>query len=172
MYYANAEERKFRQTRRRRERSAARTKEVRDERDSRLAQLNSSLQAALNGGNDQVACAMYEKFANDFHHGRQCTDAVSLKLISALQREKKWDASVPVMVHLLEKHAPEKTVAIRLNLAKTLIAKTDQPRQGLAVLSKLPQESMNTKHQELVDKLHSLAKQKKGDSVEIDIQDW
>jgi len=172
VYYADAEERKFRQTQRRRERSAARTKEVRDELDGRLSQLNSSLEAALNGGNDQVACAMYEKFVNDFHHGRKCTDAVSLKLISALQRQKKWDASIPVMVQLLEKHAPEKTVAIRLNLAKTLIARTDQPRQGAAVLSKIPQTGLQAKHQELVAKLHTLAKQKKGDSVEIDIQDW
>ena len=94
-------------------------------------------------------------------------------MISALQRQEQWETSIPIIVNLLGQYPAEKTVAIRLNLAKTLIAKTDQPQQGLAVLKKLPLQRMDEKQQVFVKKLAKLAKQKQeAGAVELDIHDW
>lgn len=173
VYFANADERKERQTRRRRERSAAKTTLVRNETKERLAHLDNSLQDALIAGNDRVVCTLYEKYSPDFLQGARLSDAHCLKLVSTLQREQQWAASIPIVVQLLGKHPPEKTTAIRLNLAKTLIAKTDQPRQGLAVLKKISMDQLAEKQKTLVGKLVRLAKQKQSEgAVEFDIHDW
>ncbi len=63
-----------------------------------------------------------------------------LDVVKALQQQKKWEASVPLLVELLSRLSLEQSINVRLKLAQILIQITEQPRQALAVLTKIPKE--------------------------------
>ena len=76
------------------------------------------------------------------------------------------------MVELLRRFPAERTIAARLKLAQILLQVTDQPRQAVAVLKKLPPQ-LSAKQLQQRNQLARLAKKSLADgSLEVEIQDW
>ncbi len=108
-----------------------------DQQRLRIAQ---SISDAVAAGQFHAASAIYEKFANELQAGKSLSDQQVLDVVKALQQQKKWEASVPLLVELLSRLSLEQSINVRLKLAQILIQITEQPRQALAVLTKIPKE--------------------------------
>ncbi len=173
LYHATYEEQKFRQSKRRRDRQAAKVKEARSEESGKLRRLDQSLTDAIESGNPKVAVAMYFKFANRFDEGERLSGRAAMGLVSALQQEGEWEATIPVIARMLKKYPVAKTTSLRLNLAQVLIKRTNQPKQAIAVLRKISREALTQPQISAFNNLAKEAKKKVAEgSFEGDIYDW
>ena len=173
LFHSSHEEQKFRQSKRRRDRAAAKVKSDRKDETSRLSQLDQSLTGAVESGNQQVIVAMYRKFIHEFDEGIRLPAKTAMGLASALQRAGDWEASIPILAKMLQKYPASKTTTLRLNLAQVLIQRTGSPKQALAVMKKIDRERLNAKQVQLFNRLVKAARSRIANgSVEFDIQDW
>jgi len=149
----------------------AQLKEDKEERDRDLQRKLDSLANAVKAEQARPAIAIYTKYASEFHQGKRLPNIILQKLISMLHASKEWEASIPLMVELLTRYPNEKVSAARLKLSQILIQVTDQPKQAIAVLRKLPKE-LPPKQNQLRSKLAKLAKSKLAESYEVEVHDW
>ena len=96
----------------------------------------------------------------------------SLALIELLHQHKRWLESVPLVVDYLrrfEQHA----VALRMRLAQILVMQEEKPLQALAVLAKIPQQSLSPALAQRCEQIRKRAKflQSEG-AVEFEPEDW
>lgn len=147
-------------------------REAKAEHDQQRERILNSIQAAIDSDQPQAATALYHKFESELQRGKKIPAKTLTGLIGAISKQKKWDAVIPLLVELLQRNPPEKSSGARLKLAQILITATEQPRQGLAVLKKLPPD-LPEKHAALRNKLTKLAKRSLEEgSLEIEVHDW
>ncbi len=149
----------------------AELKEAKEEHEQGLKRKLEALSNAIKADQARPAIAIYTKFKSEFQQGKKLPNNVLQKLISLLHANKEWEDSIPLMVELLQRHPNEKVSGARLKLSQILIQITDQPKQAIAVLRKLPKE-LPPKQSQLRSKLARLAKSKLADSYEIEVHDW
>ena len=167
----DAKQEKIRTRSRDREKLEA-ARDAKAEHDEQRERIVGSIQAAIDGDQGKAAVALYHKFESELQRGKKIPTKTLTGLIGAVTKEKKWDASVPLLVELLQRHPPEKSTGARLKLAQILITATEQPRQGIAVLKKLPKQ-LPDKHAALRSKLVKAAKRSLAEgSLEIEVHDW
>lgn len=166
-----AKQEKIRNASRNREHLEA-VREAKAEQDEQRERIVNSIQSAVDGEQGQAAVALYHKFESELQRGKKIPTKTLTGLIGCLTKQQEWDAAIPLLVELLQRHPPEKSIVARLKLAQILITATDQPRQGIAVLKKLPQE-LPEKHAGVRGKLVKLAKKSLEEgSLEVEVHDW
>ena len=150
----------------------AEVKAAKEELDENRSRILASMTSALEAGQHAAATAIYTKFETDLQGGQKVPTKMLPTLVNAMHKQKQWEQSIPLLVELLKRLPSEKTVAARLKLAQILIGVTDQPKQGLVVLKKLPNE-LPDKQAALRRKLVKAAKTALADgSFEVEIKDW
>lgn len=156
--------------RNRKKRSAIR--EERDQREVDRKRIVGSVQSALDAGQYAAATSIYEKFQSDLQDGKRLPASTLLPLVVAMHKQKQWKESIPLLVELLQRQPNEKVIGPRLKLAQILIQITEQPRQGVAVLKKLP-ATLSDKQKQMRGKLARLAKASLAEgNYEVDVRDW
>ncbi len=98
-----------------------------------------AMQASIASGNPQVALKLLEKQQERFVGEDALSNEVLLSLIQGLHRQKKWEASVPLMTQVLQQSTGPETT-IRLQLAQILIQVLHKPGKALRILRELPQD--------------------------------
>ncbi len=105
-------------------------------------------------------------------HDWQLAEADLLQLIGALQHQRLWRESVPVMIEFLKKH-PANSDPVRIKLAHVLIAAERRPAQALKVLAKLNPALMMPALQNQVAQLEAQATAMRPQLPhEVADQDW
>ncbi|MFC1759381.1 rhomboid family intramembrane serine protease, partial [Planctomycetota bacterium] len=112
--------------------------EERDERAATQKRIITSIQSALEANQPAAATSIFAKFESDLQDGKKLPTPLLLPMVVAMHQRKQWRESIPLLVELLQRQPAEETVGPRLKLAQILIQVTEQPRQAVAVLKKLP----------------------------------
>lgn len=147
-------------------------REAKQQLEDERSRIVNSLQSALDQGQHAAAISIFHKYESELQRGKKLPSKMLPALIGAVTKQKKWDLAIPLLVELLQRHPPEKSSGARLKLAQILITGTDQPRQGIAVLKKLP-ETLSDKHVALRSKLVKAAKRSLAEgSLEVEVHDW
>jgi membrane associated rhomboid family serine protease len=95
-----------------------------------------------------------------------------LALIQQLQAAKRWSDSIPLLVEYL-RHFDQHAITMRLQLAQILVTAEEKPLQALAVLEKLPKESLPQAAQQRYEQISRKARQLQDEgAVEFEPQDW
>lgn len=150
----------------------AAVKEAKEERDQARATMLTSLRAALEAKQHAAAVGIYKKTSGDLQQGKKVPTQMLPLLINAVHKQQEWELSIPLLVELLQRPGGD-NARVRLKLAQILIQATDQPKQGIAVLKKLPVEALDDKQRLLRNKLAKAAKAALAEgSFEVEVKDW
>ncbi len=172
VYLMSSEQREKKRNKQRNQEHKQAAQEREQDRENAKNRILDSISSALECGNSAVAIAIYRKFVTELQGGRQLPNATLRSLISAMHGEKVWEESIPLLVELLRRESAERCIGARLRLAEILIHVGDRPRQGYAVLKKLP-SGLQPEQLLKRNKLAAAAKAKLADgSVEIEVHDW
>ncbi len=172
LYFTSEQQRQATREDRRTERLRDSTRQVRDEHRQQQQQISESIQQAVDANNSAAALAIYRKYAEKLRLNERLPPTLLAKLIGIHHGQQQWEASIPMMVVLLSRVPGKPTIAARLKLAQILLQVTDQPKQAVAVLRKLPAEldAAAERHKRQLLKIAKTALQ--DGSLEADIQDW
>lgn len=172
VYFASPEEQDRKRSEFRDRNKVAAVREAKEQRDQEVTQMVESITSALRAKQGPAAVAIYRKFESDLHRGKKLPPKLLPALISALHSQKQWEPSIPLLVLALQKFPADKTTRLRLTLAQILIQFTDQPKQAIAVLRKLPKQ-LSDKETSLRLKLAKKAKAAITEGTfEVDVHDW
>ncbi len=172
LHVLSADDLHKRRNRRHDERQRAEGEEMKAERRERIERLNRSIGYALQQEKYEAAMSIYEKYRSDFQNGRLLSDTALQQLAKFLQSQQQWKEVIPFYVEMLRRYPPEKTIDIRLRLAQILLQVTEQPKQAIAVLRKLPQQ-IGLAQAKRRDQLAQLASASLAEgSLEAHVQDW
>ena len=97
---------------------------------------------------------------------------VHKQLVRKLHEQGVWEPSLPLMVDYLRRY-PEGSTRMRLRLAQVLITKVERPAQGIRVLEKLPDGSLDDKLEAARRKLLRQAQiLRDSGAMELRTEDW
>ncbi len=133
--------------------------------------LNQTIQDALQSGQIVAAVAIYKKHRITLSDGARLNNKSLIGLAQAMQKAKEWELAVPLLVEWIRRLKPDRSIPLRLNLARILVQASERPKQALAVLKKLP-EGLNEEQRRLSLAISKRAKQAARESLEVEVHDW
>jgi membrane associated rhomboid family serine protease len=111
----------------------------------------------LQSGQPKLALAANQRLSHELP-GWRLPEPDLLALIRALRLEKLWVESIPAMVEYLS-HYSEKAVAIRLELARVLVAHQSRGVQAMKVLAKIDPSALDARQRQLFEACRARARQ-------------
>lgn len=168
---AGHEGRKVKKKKKRKPKTAADAQRESQQLEARRAAALEEVRRLLTAGQVRGAHALAKKISQTLD-GWQLPEEDSLKLITALNKERAWDESIEWMVDYLRRF-PERSVRVRLKLGQILVREKGRPAQGLRVLSKLGEVDLPASLVPLRRQLMAEAtKRQEQGAVELAAEDW
>ena len=128
------------------------------------------VQRLLDEGNAEEAHRLY---VNSSHGLGQwdLPEETLLGLITGLDREKRYDAVLPVMTNYVERY-PQGSILVRLKLAQLLLEREKRPAKAMRVIEMIEPAQLNERMQQALARMRTKAEQLAADDdTELELAD-
>ena len=124
----------------------------------------------IDEGNAPEAHQLYVNSSQRFGHW-DLPEATLLGLITGLDREKRYDAMLPMMSDYAKRY-PQGSVLVRLKLAQLLLEHERRPAKAMRVIDAIDPAELNERMQQAVARMRTKAQQLAADDDgELELSD-
>ena len=139
---------------------------------SRRLETLEKLRLLVREGEPAIAAKVHERMQHEFPDAWHLPEQDLLAIIRGLREKRQWAEAIPPMVDYLARY-PAKACAMRLELARILLAVEKRPSQALRVLAKIDAAALDDRQREFLAKLRATAEPLAEQSpYEFADQDW
>jgi membrane associated rhomboid family serine protease len=129
------------------------------------------IRQVLQSGQPKLALVANQRLARELP-GWQLPEAELLAIIGGLRQQNLWEESIPALVEYLA-HYSQRATAIRLELARVLLAYQKRPAQAWKVMAKIDDSALDPRQRERLAVLRVKARQLHAeDPYEAANEDW